>query len=171
MYAITIPKDVQISWGKDYIKITGILGTVVKKKGNFSLAIKDSVLYFWAEDPKLNVNTYFSFLKNLITGVTQGYSHKLRLVGVGYRAAIQEKNLILKIGYSHEVVYPIPEGIQILAAKAKGGLLIIKGIESFRVNQVAAEIRKLHVPDVYKGKGIHNENENLILKKGKREGK
>lgn len=171
MYSITIPKNVTISWGKDYIKVVGNLGTLIKKKDKFSLAVKDSTLFFWSEDSSLKADTYFSFLKNMITGVTQGFTYKLRLVGVGFRAQILEKKLILKIGFSHEVLYPIPNDIEIFCAKAKGGLLIIKGIESSRVNQIAAEIRSLRMPDVYKGKGIHKENEILKLKKGKREGK
>lgn len=171
MHFINIPKNVEISWGKDYIKVTGNLGTLIKKKGNFSLAIKDSILYFWSEDPNFNEDTYFAFLRSLILGVSQGYRKKLRLVGVGYKANIQSNNLSLKIGFSHEVLYPIPQDVQIFCAKAKGTLLIVKGIENYRVNQIAAEIRSLRIPDAYKGKGIHKENEVLRLKKGKRDGK
>jgi large subunit ribosomal protein L6 len=77
----------------------------------------------------------------------------------------------LKIGYSHEVIYPIPADVSIVCSKAKGTILLIKGVELYRVRQVAAEIRALHLPDAYKGKGIHYNKEVLRLKKGKREGK
>lgn len=171
MHFIVVPKNVEISWGNDYIKVTGPLGTLIKKKGNFFLALKESTLYFWSEDVTFNEDTYFAFLRNLIYGVSQGFRRKLRLIGVGYRVSFQGAQIALKIGYSHEILYNIPEDIQIFCAKAKGTLLIIKGVENYRVSQIAAEIRNLRAPDVYKGKGIHNENEILRLKKGKREGK
>jgi len=110
-------------------------------------------------------------VSNLILGVSKGYRCKLRLVGVGFRASVVDKNLVLKIGYSHEIKYEIPENITILCGKAKGTLLIIKAKELSKVTQVAAEIRSLRIPDAYKGKGIHYDKEVLNLKKGKREGK
>jgi large subunit ribosomal protein L6 len=84
---------------------------------------------------------------------------------------LQEKSLILKLGFSHEIKYDIPNDISILVSKSKGTVLIIKGKENYKVQQVAREIRMLRAPDAYKGKGIHYKNENLILKKGKRESK
>jgi large subunit ribosomal protein L6 len=110
-------------------------------------------------------------ISNLILGVSKGYRCKLRLVGVGFRASVINKNLVLKIGYSHEIIYKIPEDITILCGKTKGTLLVIKAKELNKVTQVAAEIRSLRVPDAYKGKGIHYDKEVLVLKKGKREGK
>jgi large subunit ribosomal protein L6 len=110
-------------------------------------------------------------LHQLIVGVTKGYTQKLRLIGVGYRATINNNNLILKLGFSHEVVYSFPKEISIIPAKAKGTILLIKGFELTTVKQVAADIRSLRQPDSYKGKGIHYYNEILKLKKGKREGK
>ncbi len=84
---------------------------------------------------------------------------------------MKKKKLILKIGYSHDVVYNIPDDIEIYNGKVKGTILLIKGKELYRVNQIASEIRALRKPDVYKGKGIHKQNEILKLKKGKRDGK
>jgi len=110
-------------------------------------------------------------LHQLIVGVTKGYTQKLRLIGVGYRATINNNNLILKLGFSHEVVYSFPKEISIIPAKSKGTILLIKGFELTTVKQVAADIRSLRQPDAYKGKGIHYYNEILKLKKGKREGK
>jgi large subunit ribosomal protein L6 len=110
-------------------------------------------------------------ISNLVLGVSKGFSCKLRLVGVGYRASVLNKILTLKIGYSHEIKYDIPQDINIFCGKAKGTRLLIRGIELQRVTQIASEIRSLRVPDVYKGKGIHYNKENIILKKGKREGK
>jgi len=103
--------------------------------------------------------------------VTKGFNQKLRLVGVGFRAALVDNALMLKIGFSHEIKYIIPNDIIILVSKSKGTVLIIKGKENHKVHQVAREIRMLRLPDAYKGKGIHYKNETLTLKKGKRESK
>jgi large subunit ribosomal protein L6 len=149
----------------------GPLGSVIKKKTGFDLALKDSKLYILNSKDILKSHFYLSLIRAIITGVSRGYRRKLRLVGVGYRASIVENKLALRVGFSHEVIYNIPEDVQILCSKVKGTLLLIKGKELHRVRQVAAEIREIHKPDSYKGKGIHSENEILKLKKGKREGK
>ncbi len=166
---ITIPKEVQISWGIDFIKVTGPLGTIIKKKGSLDLILKDSILYLITEE-KVSF-FYWSLIRSLILGVFKGYKFKLKLVGVGYKARIANNNLYLKVGYSHEAIYEIPEDISIVCSKVKGVLLLIKGKEEHRVRQAAMEIRRLRKPDSYKGKGIHKEGEVLKLKKGKREGK
>jgi large subunit ribosomal protein L6 len=103
--------------------------------------------------------------------VTKGYTKKLKLIGVGFRASVIENTLKLKLGFSHEIEYHFPKEITIVTAKSKGTILLIKGPELTQVNQVAADIRGLRKPDDYKGKGIHYYNEILKLKKGKREGK
>ncbi len=166
---VRLPENVQVSWGKDFIKISGPLGTLVKKKENITFLLKDSILYMLTEEHLAYF--YWSLVRSLIIGVLKGYRFKLKLIGVGYRARIENKKLYLKIGYSHEVLYTIPEDVEIKCSKVKGTLLLIKGIEEHRVRQVATEIRELKKPDAYKGKGIHKENEILKLKKGKREGK
>jgi len=135
------------------------------------LAIKDDRLYFLNIENDKKKHFYLSMIRNVFLGLSKGYRKKLRLVGVGYRASIEGNILKLKIGYSHTMEYAIPEDVQILCAKAKGTILLIKGKEYNRVTQVAADIRKLKVPDVYKGKGIHYNKEKLNLKKGKKEGK
>jgi large subunit ribosomal protein L6 len=91
-------------------------------------------------------------LANMVTGVTKGYERKLELVGVGYRAAVQGKALSLTLGFSHPVVYDIPEGITIEAPTQTE--VLIKGIDRQRVGQIAAEIRGFRPPEPYKGKGV-----------------
>ncbi len=167
--SVVVPKNVNISWGADFIKVSGPLGIIVKKRGTVDLVLKDSILYIIAES-KLS-SFYWVLIRSLILGVVKGYKSKIKLIGVGYKARIVENKLYLKVGYSHEAVYTIPEDIQILCSKVKGTLLLIKGKEEYRVRQVAMEIRRLRRPDSYKGKGIHLEGEVLKLKKGKREGK
>lgn len=171
MKSLIIPENVTIKWGKDFFQVTGPLGSVTKQKGDLSFAIKNNRLYFLENTEDKKIHFYFSMVSNLILGVSKGYRCKLRLVGVGFKASVVDKNLVLKIGYSHEIKYKIPEDITILCGKSKGTLLIIKAKELSKVTQVAAEIRSLRIPDAYKGKGIHYDKEVLNLKKGKREGK
>ena len=171
MLSYNLSKDVSISWGNDFVKIAGPKGILIKRKSDFCLAIKDEKLYVWSSEYPNKENAYLSWIHQLIVGVTKGYSKKLRLIGVGFRATVLENTLKLKLGFSHEVSYSFPKEITIVPAKAKGTILLIKGVELTQVNQIAADIRGLRKPDAYKGKGIHYYNEVLKLKKGKREGK
>ena len=103
---------------------------------------------------------------NLVEGVTKGFEKKLEITGVGYRAAMQGKNLQLALGYSHDVVYPIPEGIAITVPKPTE--IVIVGSDSQRVGQVAAEIRSYRPPEPYKGKGVKYVDEFIFRKEGKK---
>jgi large subunit ribosomal protein L6 len=103
---------------------------------------------------------------NLVEGVTKGFEKKLEITGVGYRAAMQGKNLQLALGYSHDVVYAIPEGITIAVPKPTE--ITITGTDSQRVGQVAAEIRSYRPPEPYKGKGVKYANEFIFRKEGKK---
>ena len=107
-----------------------------------------------------------TLVSNLVQGVTEGFSSKLEILGVGYRAAVQGKNLQLQLGFSHDVVYPIPEGITIAAEKPT--LLTISGINRQLVGQVAAEIRSWRPPEPYKGKGVRYAGEYVRRKEGKK---
>jgi len=103
---------------------------------------------------------------NLVEGVTKGFEKKLEITGVGYRAAVQGKNLQLALGYSHDVVYAIPEGIAIVTPKPTE--IVVTGIDVQRVGQVAAEIRGYRPPEPYKGKGVKYANEFIFRKEGKK---
>jgi large subunit ribosomal protein L6 len=103
---------------------------------------------------------------NLVEGVTKGFEKKLEITGVGYRAAVQGKNLQLALGYSHDVVYAIPEGIAIVTPKPTE--IVITGNDIQRVGQVAAEIRGYRPPEPYKGKGVKYANEFIFRKEGKK---
>lgn len=107
-----------------------------------------------------------TMVQNLATGVTSGFERKLEIEGVGYRAAVQGKNLQLSLGYSHEVLYPIPEGIQIACTKPTE--ITISGIDKQQVGQVAAEIRDFRPPEPYKGKGVRYAGEFIFRKEGKK---
>ncbi len=103
---------------------------------------------------------------NILTGVKDGFEKKLEISGVGYRAAMQGKNLQLSLGFSHEVVYHTPEGITI--ATPKPTEITISGIDRQKVGQVAAEIREYRGPEPYKGKGVRYEGEKIVRKEGKK---
>ena len=107
-----------------------------------------------------------TLISNLMTGVTEGFTKKLEITGVGYRAAVQGKNLQIALGYSHDVVYPVPEGITI--ATPKPTEVVVTGIDKQKVGQVAAEIRAFRPPEPYKGKGVKYEGEYIFRKEGKK---
>ena len=105
-------------------------------------------------------------VQNLVTGVTEGFSKVLEITGVGYRAAAQGRNLRLQLGYSHDVNYPVPEGIEVKTPDPN--TVEISGIDKQQVGQVAAEIRRWRKPEPYKGKGIKYRGEFIFRKEGKK---
>jgi large subunit ribosomal protein L6 len=107
-----------------------------------------------------------TLIANLINGVSKGFEQRLEINGVGYRAAVQGKNLQIALGYSHDVVYPIPEGITI--ATPRPVEIVISGSDRQKVGQVAAEIRDYRPPEPYKGKGIKYAGERIFRKEGKK---
>jgi large subunit ribosomal protein L6 len=107
-----------------------------------------------------------TLVNNLVAGVTAGFTQKLEIQGVGYRAAVQGKNLNLQLGFSHDVVYPIPAGITIVTEKPT--MISVSGIDKQLVGQVTAEIRGYRPPEPYKGKGVRYENEYVRRKEGKK---
>jgi len=107
-----------------------------------------------------------SMVQNLATGVTQGFERKLEIEGVGYRASVQGKNLVLALGYGHDVNYPIPQGITITTPKPTE--IVIAGSDKQQVGQVAAEIREWRPPEPYKGKGVRYSGEFIFRKEGKK---
>ena len=107
-----------------------------------------------------------TLIANLIAGVSKGFERRLEINGVGYRAAVQGKNLQLALGYSHDIVYAIPEGITI--ATPRPVEIVISGADRQKVGQVAAEIREYRPPEPYKGKGIKYSDERIFRKEGKK---
>jgi large subunit ribosomal protein L6 len=107
-----------------------------------------------------------TLVANLVAGVTKGFEDKLEITGVGYRASVQGKNLQIALGYSHDVIYPIPEGIAI--ATPRPTEIVITGIDKQKVGQVAAEIRGFRPPEPYKGKGVKYAGEYIFRKEGKK---
>lgn len=156
-------------------------GQVVKMKGSkgqLQFVVHDDVLVKLEDGaikvaPRLETNraqalygTARAQIANLVEGVTKGFEKKLDITGVGYRAALQGKKLQLALGYSHDVVYDIPEGIAITVPKPTE--IHISGNDSQRVGQVAAEIRSYRPPEPYKGKGVRYSDEFIFRKEGKK---
>jgi large subunit ribosomal protein L6 len=107
-----------------------------------------------------------ALINNMVTGVTDGFERKLELVGVGYRAQAQGKNLNLTLGFSHPVIYEVPAGVEVEIPSQRE--IIIKGIDKQKVGQVAAEIRRYRPPEPYKGKGVRYADERVVLKVAKK---
>ncbi len=128
-------------------------GIVVKPRGNTKRARS-----MWGLQRTL--------VSNLVTGVSQGFTVKLQITGVGYRAAVQGRTLTLQLGFSHDVVYPIPDGIEIKTATPTE--IEISGIDKQKVGQIAAEIREWRKPEPYKGKGVRYAGEFIFRKEGKK---
>ena len=157
--------------------VTASLVTIKGAKGSLTLPLTGGVAVAQA-DKRLNVEyqglgsmrvqagATRAHLANMVTGVTKGYEKKLELVGVGFRAQVQGKNLNLTLGFSHPVQYAIPEGISIETPTVTE--IIVKGIDRQKVGQVAAEIRHIRPPEPYKGKGVRYANEQITLKEGKK---
>jgi large subunit ribosomal protein L6 len=169
--AVAVPKGVTASVEGENFKVKG-------PKGELSLALGDKVAAKIENnlvsvtslgESKLHNATWGlkrAMIANLIDGVTKGYERKLEINGVGYRAQVQGKQLQLALGYSHDVVYPIPDGIVI--ATPKPTEIVITGIDRQKVGQVAADIRKFRPPEPYKGKGIKYSDEYIFRKEGKK---
>ena len=107
-----------------------------------------------------------TLINNMVTGVSQGFTINLEINGVGYRAAVQGKELVMQLGFSHDVKYPIPEGITIKCDKPTA--ITVSGADKQRVGQIAAEIRGFRKPEPYKGKGIKYRGEFIFRKEGKK---
>jgi large subunit ribosomal protein L6 len=168
---VSVPQGVTANVEGQTVKVKG-------PKGALQLVIPDEVAVKMDKnaiqvDPKNETKRALSMwgtsrtlINNLMTGVTKGYERKLEITGVGYRAAVQGKNLQLSLGYSHEVNYAIPEGIAIVTPKPTE--IVITGIDRKKVGQVAAEIREYRPPEPYKGKGVKYSDEYIFRKEGKK---
>jgi large subunit ribosomal protein L6 len=169
--AVPVPSGVTANVEGQTIKLKG-------PKGALQIVLPDEVLAKMESgsikvDPRNETKrarsmwgTSRTLVANLVTGVTKGFERKLEINGVGYRAAVQGKVLQLSLGYSHEVNYPIPDGIAIVTPKPTE--ITITGIDRQKVGQVAAEIRAFRGPEPYKGKGVKYAGEYIFRKEGKK---
>ena len=169
--AIALPKGVTASVDGQTVKVKGPKGELsVKLVSEVTASIDDKGIHVTPRKEMERAPQMWglsrTLVNNLVTGVTQGFTQKLEIQGVGYRAAVQGSNVQLQLGYSHDVVYPIPEGISIVAPKPTE--ITITGSDKQKVGQVAAEIRAYKPPEPYKGKGVRYAGEQVTLKETKK---
>jgi large subunit ribosomal protein L6 len=168
---VPVPAGVTANVAGQIVKIKG-------PKGALEVALHDDIAVKMDKDgikvdPRVDTlrarsqwGTARTLVANLIAGVTKGFEQRLEITGVGYRASLQGKNLQIALGYSHDIVYPIPEGITI--ATPRPIEIVISGMDRQKVGQVAAEIRDYRPPEPYKGKGIRYAGEYIFRKEGKK---
>jgi len=169
--AVAIPSGVTASVEGQTVKMKG-------PKGALQFVVPDEIVVKMDKgtikvDPRSDTKRALSMwgtsrtlVANLVAGVTKGFESKLEITGVGYRASIQGKNLQIALGYSHDVVFPIPDGIAI--ATPKPTEIVVTGIDKQKVGQVAAVIRGFRPPEPYKGKGVKYAGEYIFRKEGKK---
>jgi large subunit ribosomal protein L6 len=168
---VSVPSGVTANVSGKTVNVKGPKGTlslvvddrvaVAVDKGELKIDPKDD-----SKEARALWGTTRANLNNILTGVTKGFERKLEITGVGYRAAVQGKNLQLALGYSHDVLYPIPEGIAVVTPKPTE--IVVSGIDKKKVGQVASEIRAYRPPEPYKGKGVRYADEFIFRKEGKK---
>jgi large subunit ribosomal protein L6 len=167
---ITIPAGVTVTRNGNLVTVKGPKGELTREVPSFvEFKLEDNQLELIADNNDKLQNTLHGTtranVQNMITGVSAGFTKTLEIVGVGYRAEVKGKTLDLSLGYSHPVVFDIPEGLTV--ESIKGVTLKISGINKEQVGQFAAEVRHMREPEPYHGKGIHYSDETIRRKEGK----
>jgi large subunit ribosomal protein L6 len=170
-HPVTIPADVTATMANSRVTIKGKLGElsldirddVTVEQNNNELVVKPT-----SDDrfTRAQWATTRALLANMVTGVTTGFKKEMELRGVGYKAAMQGKDLVLNLGYSHEIRYPVPANIKIETPTPTE--VIVSGFNKQQVGQIASEIRSFRPPEPYKGKGVRYKGEFVLIKEGKK---
>ena len=168
---INVPAKVEVTLNGQSIAVKGPKGKLdFQMHAVVEAKLESNVITFAPRDasPKSNAlaGTMRALVNNMVNGVATGFEKKLELVGVGYRAQAQGKNLNLTLGFSHPVAFPVPEGITIDTPSQTE--IVIKGADKHKVGQVAADIRRYRPPEPYKGKGVRYAGEKVVLKEAKK---
>lgn len=166
---IALPKGVDVNIQGADISVKGPKGTLsVARPEGVDLKVEDGNIVLAPVEPQhmAITGTIRSIVGNMVHGVSEGFERKLELVGVGYRAAVQGKDLNLTLGFSHPVLFPIPDGITITTPTQTE--VLVTGADKQQVGQVAAKIRGFRPPEPYKGKGVKYAGENIIRKEAKK---
>jgi large subunit ribosomal protein L6 len=167
---VKVPAGVSVSFKENIIFVEGPKGKLVQKYHPvISFENKGSEIVVSRADEEKQTKSfhglYRNLLNNMVTGVSTGFSKVLIVTGVGYKMEARNKILVMSLGYSNDIYVYIPDGLSV--AVEPGGKLVISGIDKQAVGEFAAEIRKLRIPEPYKGKGIRYETERIKLKAGK----
>ncbi|MCX7273510.1 MAG: 50S ribosomal protein L6 [Burkholderiales bacterium] len=168
---VAVPAGVDVQVADGLITVKGPLGSLTQRMNPLVMVVREGAeLLVKALDESRSASalsgTFRALIANMVHGVTKGFEKKLQLVGTGYRAQAQGANLNLSLGFSHPVVYKVPEGVK--AETPTQTEIIIKGSDRQRVGQVAAEIRAYKSPEPYKGKGVRYSDEKVVLKEVKK---
>lgn len=168
---VEVPGGVELSINGRELSATGPKGSLsVTLPDSVEVKNVDNVLTFSATDDKKSsiavTGTIRSVVSSIVTGVSSGFEKRLILVGIGYRVQLQGKKLSLSLGFSHPVVYTVPEGIEIETVSATE--IVVRGCSKQQVGQVSAEIRAFRPPEPYKGKGVKYSDEQIIRKDAKK---
>ena len=166
---ITVPGGVDVAIADGAVTVKGPKGTLsIAKPAGVDVKVEDGNAVLSANDPLLvpMAGTLRAIVANMVKGVSEGFERKLELVGVGYRAAMQGKDLNLSLGFSHPVLFQTPEGITI--ATPTQTEILVSGADKQRVGEVAAKIRGFRPPEPYKGKGVKYAGEVIIRKEAKK---
>jgi large subunit ribosomal protein L6 len=167
---VTLPSGVTVTIGANELKVKGPKGEVSRKIARgITFDQTDSVITVLrgSDTPQVRANHGLmrSLLANMVVGVSKGFTKGLEIQGVGYKAEVKGKTLVMNLGYSHPITYPFPDGITI--SVDKGTNVLVSGPDKETVGQVAAELRGKRPPDSYKGKGVRYAGEHVRLKAGK----
>ena len=166
---VALVKGVELNIQPELISVKGPKGTLsIAKPVGIDIKIEDGNALVSANDASLVplAGTLRAIVANMVHGVSTGFERKLELVGVGYRAAMQGKDLSLSLGFSHPVLFPAPEGITISTPTQTE--IVVQGADKQRVGEVAAKIRGYRPPEPYKGKGVKYAGETIIRKEAKK---
>ena len=166
---IALAKGIEMNVQPENVSVKGPKGTLsIAKPAGVDIKVENDTAQVSANDPSLVplAGTLRAILANMVQGVSQGFERKLELVGVGYRAAMQGKDLNLSLGFSHPVLFTVPEGITI--ATPTQTEIVVSGADKQRVGEVAAKIRGFRPPEPYKGKGVKYAGEKIIRKEAKK---
>jgi large subunit ribosomal protein L6 len=170
-YPVVVPDKVQVTVEPTEVTVKGPLGTLKQAISQDVLVkLEDGKITFAAANETKLANamsgTMRATVANMVHGVKEGFSKKLTLVGVGYRAQAQGNKLNLTLGFSHPIVHPLPDGIK--AETPTQTEILIKGVNRQQVGQVAAEVRAYKPPEPYKGKGVRYADEKVVIKETKK---
>ena len=167
---VTVPSGVKVSFANEVMTVEGPKGKLTQKYHpiiKFDNKGEEVVVSRPNEEKQTKAfhGLYRNLLNNMVTGVSSGFSRTLIVTGVGYKAEIQGKILVLSLGFSSDIYVGIPDDINI--SIEPGGRIVINGIDKQKVGEIASQIRKLRAPEPYKGKGIRYDNEQIRRKVGK----
>jgi large subunit ribosomal protein L6 len=170
-YPVELPQGVQVAIAGRTLTAKGRLGELkIELSDTVDAAVEDNKVTVTPRgnerQARMMWGTTRALVANMVKGVSAGYSRTMEITGTGYRAAVQGQNLVLNLGYSHDVVYPIPPGIKMTTPRPTA--VTIEGVDKRQVGQVAAEIRGFRPPEPYKGKGVRYDNEQIRRKEGKK---